>query len=96
MSYRIQELEEELSWANSLNRRYERKYVKPTKLPEVEEFIQRNLLEAWRKGFKAHATEVLRAHPNLDMSTVRSVEEIVAELEEDSEMEDGEDAPLDA
>ncbi|XP_052207152.1 uncharacterized protein LOC127811370 isoform X2 [Diospyros lotus] len=85
---RIQELEEELSRVNSLNRRYEREYVEPTKLPEVEVFIQQNLQEAWRKGFQTHATEVLRAHPDLDLSNVRSIKEIVAELEEDSEVAD--------
>ncbi|XP_052210356.1 uncharacterized protein LOC127813432 [Diospyros lotus] len=96
LGHHIQELEEELSRVNSLNRKYERKYAKPTKLPEVEEFIQQNLQEAWRKGFQAHATEVLRAHRNLDMSNVRSIEEIVAKLDEDSEMTDDEDTPLDA
>lgn len=62
----IQELEEELSRANSglsqahsLIQRYKCKYVEPIKLPEVEEFIQQNLQEAWKKGFQAHATEVL-------------------------------------
>ena len=98
----IQELEEELSRANSkisqtnsIIQMFEHKYAEPIKLPEVEEFIQQNLQEASTKGFQAHATEVLRAHPDLDMSNVRSIEEIVAELE-DSEMADDDDALLDA
>ncbi|XP_052183114.1 uncharacterized protein LOC127811183 [Diospyros lotus] len=99
---RIQGLEAELSRmssklsrANSVIRQYERKYAEPIKLPEVEEFLQKNLQDAWTKGFQAHETEVLRAHPDLDMSTVRSVAEIVAGME-DSEMADDGDAPPDA
>ena len=80
---------------NSIIKMFERKYAEPIKLPEVEEFIQQNLQEAWTKGFQAHATEMLRAHLDLDMSNVWSVEEIVAELE-DSEMADDDDALLDA
>ncbi|XP_052170372.1 uncharacterized protein LOC127786764 [Diospyros lotus] len=98
---RIQELEAELSRtssklsrANSVIRQYERKYAEPIKLPEVEEFLQKNLQDAWTKGFQAHATEVLRAHPDLDMSNVRSVAEIVARME-DSEMAGDDDTPPD-
>ena len=61
----------------------------------MEKFIQQNLQEAWTKGFQAHVTEVLRAHLDLDMSNVQSVEEIVAKLE-DSKMADDDDAPPDA
>ena len=102
LGIRIHELEEELSRANSkisrtnsIIKMFERKYAEPIKLPEVEKFIQQNLQEAWTKGFQAHAAEVLRAHPDLDMSNIRSVEEIVAELE-DSEMADDDHAPPDA
>ena len=102
LGIRIHELEEKLSRANlkisqmnSIIQMFERKYAEPIKLPEVEKFIQQNLQEAWTKGFQAHSAEVLRAHPDLDMSNIRSVEEIVAELV-DSEMADDDHAPPDA
>ncbi|XP_052203959.1 uncharacterized protein LOC127809236 [Diospyros lotus] len=85
---RIQGLEAELSRTSS-------KLFRANSLPEVEKFLQKNLQDAWTKGFQAHETEVLRAHPDLDMSTVRSVAEIVAGME-DSEMADDGDAPPDA